>query len=356
MLTTTIVPLDGDTRSEAIIPSAAGLAQSTGGRLVLLTVLDPDEAKAPSEDRFVPRTQNTPAGRVVYVGPGDVTAAGPASAHVSDVRGGESAEDDGPAAGPRLGQNTLTAARLYLESVATPLREAGIDVDVQVVEGEPVRQIFDAVERENADTVALATHRSSALARAFGGSVTDEVVRTCPVPVLSMHAGENERAGEPVQKPSTLIVPLDGSELSETAVEPAFDLAEQLGANIVFIRSASGPEAMVWSTTEVPVPATAQVEMLDQAIEDVDDYLQKFVESSRARNVTAEAKHGVGGASDLILEEAQSHSHSMIVMTTHGSSGFKRALLGSVTDQVVRKSDRPVLVVGNGASSGQEDS
>jgi nucleotide-binding universal stress UspA family protein len=356
MLTTTIVPLDGDARSEVIIPPAAGIAQSTGGRLVLLTVLDPDEAKAPSKERFSPRTRNTEARRVVFGGPGGVTNAGPVSTREEHVLVKEGAEETGSPTGQQLSQNTLAAARLYLESLAMSLRDAGVKVDIQVVEGEPVQGIFDAVERENADTVALATHRSSAVARAFGGSITDEVVRSSPVPVLSMHAGEDGEAIDgPVKKPSTIIVPLDGSELSETAVEPAWDLAERLNADIVFLRSASGPEAMVWSSTELSTTASAQVEMLEQTIGDVDDYLQKFVESSRARNVRAEAKHGVGAASDLILEEAQSHSDAMIVMTTHGSSGLKRALLGSVTDQVVRKSDRPVLVVGSGATNGQED-
>ena len=342
MTSTTIIPLDGNAPSEAIIPAAAGIAQSSGGRIVLLTVLDPHDAQAPNRgERFSLSTRKIDEqGRVFYGGAGGVVTSGP------PLEGEESGAGD---AGSRRGlsENTLAAARLYLEEIASPLRDAGVDVDLQVVEGDPVTQIFDAVEREGADIVAMATHRSSAIARAFAGSATDEVVRHSPVPVLSMH-GEKESVAPTPVKPETVIVPLDGSELSESAVQPAWDLAERLDANIVFVRSASGPESMVWNYGMAGgvVPATEQEEELGQMLGDVDGYLQRFVDSSQAKGLRAEGRHGVGSASDLIISEAERHPAPLIVMTTHGSSGLKRALLGSVTDQVVRNAECPVLIVG----------
>jgi nucleotide-binding universal stress UspA family protein len=348
MLTTTIVPLDGEKKSEAVVPPVAGIAKSTGGRLVLLTVLNPKELKAPSGERFTLSTRKDEVrDRTKFVGPAAGAAGRPAGTPDAATLPEESqttAESHSKAS-----LNTLTAARLYLEDIAETLREAGIKVDVQVAEGEPVPQILDAVEREHADAIALATHHSSALARRFTGSVTDKVVRESPVPVLSMHAGEKQDVTIKPRAPGTVIVPLDGSELSETALEPAWELAEGLGAEIVFVRSVSGLQDMAWSTNEtVPSIAVSEVEREMKEQEAVDEYLDGFMKEASSRGLKARGRNVVGPPAEMIISEAQSHQDSVIVMSTHGSSGLKRALLGSVTDEVVRRSERLVLVIGAG--------
>ena len=65
-------------------------------------------------------------------------------------------------------------------------RESGVDVESEVVQGDPSRAIVDHAERIGADVIVMGTHGRRGLSRMLLGSVTEAVIRTSPVPVLSV--------------------------------------------------------------------------------------------------------------------------------------------------------------------------
>jgi len=110
--------------------------------------------------------------------------------HVSDVPAALGADtlvkmtpDDGAVT---VGEYALDNACNELELVAKPLRERGLTVEVDVVLGEVVERIQDAIERLSVDLVVMGTHGRTGLAHVVLGSFAEKVVRTSPVPVLTV--------------------------------------------------------------------------------------------------------------------------------------------------------------------------
>jgi nucleotide-binding universal stress UspA family protein len=74
-------------------------------------------------------------------------------------------------------------------------------------------------------------------------------------------------------------------------------------------------------------------------------YLEPFVKSARDSGLAADSRSVIGNAVGAIIDSAEENEGSLIVMSTHGRSGFKRFFLGSVADKVVRSAGTPVLVL-----------
>ncbi|WP_299425548.1 universal stress protein [uncultured Meiothermus sp.] len=147
---------------------------------------------------------------------------------------------------------------------------------------------------------------------------------------------------------SRILIPTDGSGPSEAAVKVGLELARSLQAKVTLLyvvepvvaRILIGPETVPY----YPELKRDLVAAGKQALERAEDFAQYL-------GVTVETELQLGSASQVILETA--NQHDLVVMGTHGRSGLDRFLLGSVTQKVLQRSPRPVLVVrqtGEGAS------
>jgi nucleotide-binding universal stress UspA family protein len=105
-----------------------------------------------------------------------------------------------------------------VERIAAAAAEAGVEADTHVVDGPPARRIVSVAADEGMDLVVMATHGRRGVERFLLGSVTERVVRTSDVPVLTVRAPEREGDDE---------VDADGAE--EAATEDAGDAADADG-------------------------------------------------------------------------------------------------------------------------------
>lgn len=224
-------------------------------------------------------------------------------------------------------------AEAYLATMATKMATGDSKPSYQVRKGSADSQIPETAKELNSDAVVLATRRVSALSRAVLGSVTDKIIRSAKIPVIATNPESTMTLVSSPDVPSQIIVTLDGSSLSETAVEPAIDIASQAGAKILFIRAVAG------------VFASEQSDQLRKERTECLDYLGRFIESATAAGVEAKCRVTAGSPSKAIIDASKSETSSVIMMTTHGRSGFKRAVLGSVADQVLRSASVPVFVM-----------
>ncbi|MBA3460204.1 MAG: universal stress protein [Deltaproteobacteria bacterium] len=140
--------------------------------------------------------------------------------------------------------------------------------------------------------------------------------------------------------PKTILVPTDLSEGAEQALDYACELAQTLGAtvhlvNVIGIPSLGVPELGLAMTSTV----------IDQIMIDNQTALDKLAESKRGKSQIGQALLRTGDAKDVINQAAIELGADLIVMSTHGRRGLKRALLGSVTETVVRSAPCPVLTV-----------
>ena len=146
-----------------------------------------------------------------------------------------------------------------------------------------------------------------------------------------------------------IIVPLDGSEHSESVLPHAVTLAKALDARVVLLHAVSEPvidmfadEPIVWDNID---------ELRESARLAAAEYLQRVSNRLTAEGVNTTVHNVYGIAADVILDYAKSPSDDLIAMSTHGRSGIRRFVLGSVANRIVNATEAPLLLVHTGEDS-----
>jgi nucleotide-binding universal stress UspA family protein len=137
-----------------------------------------------------------------------------------------------------------------------------------------------------------------------------------------------------------LLCPTDFSDASRHALEQAAALAKWSGARITILHVAA-PMSDV-------LPGLAMPTAHGDLVADSDALRRRALEESAAftaANIAVEVRVSVGRPWREIVEEADRLEADLIVLGTHGASGFQHLLLGSVTEKVLRAAHRPVLTV-----------
>lgn len=140
---------------------------------------------------------------------------------------------------------------------------------------------------------------------------------------------------------SGIVVPTDFSAASAAALERAKGLARQLGESITLVHVIDEGFYYVAPVGVPPVPATYVNDLERRLIE----HLTELAAEVSAAGVPCEAVVRRGQAAPQVLAYLEEVTPSMAVMGTHGRTGLKHALLGSVVERVVQRAHCPVLVV-----------
>jgi len=215
-------------------------------------------------------------------------------------------------------------AAAYLADVAD--RHAGVtDVETQVLDRDSVP---DAIRGGlGADTlVCMSSHGRGGVARALMGSVAESVLRTLGRPVLVV----GPHLGEAVTFTGRVIACLDGSTASEGALDPAHAWAQTLGLPLWLIQ-VDVPSTPVEWMTQGGTTGSAPLARLARRLGDVDGW------------DTYHSRHPARELADLSASSYQ--PTALLVMATHGRTGWDRLRLGSVTAATVHAATVPVLVV-----------
>src|SRR3954453_17581536 len=140
--------------------------------------------------------------------------------------------------------------------------------------------------------------------------------------------------------PKTILVPTDLSEGAEEALDYACELASQFGATVHLLNVISIPALGV---PELGVAMASSV--IDSLIEDNRAALAALAAKKCVKAMIGQPLLRTGDARDVILSAAKELGVDLIVMGTHGRRGVSRALLGSVTETIVRTAPCPVLTI-----------
>lgn len=196
--------------------------------------------------------------------------------------------------------------------------------------------LLDYAETHNIDLVVMGTHGRRGVRRALLGSVTEEVLRQAPCPVLAVQ-GEGETAEAAPAEPSIkrIIVPIDFAKPARSALRYAAGLASAHDAQLVAMHVV---EEMVLPRVYGIEPAS--VGTADQA-EKVAASLQQLVEDTGITS-PVQTHVAVGLVASAIIDFA-SEPGDLIVMATHGRTGLKRAFMGSVAERVMRLVKVPII-------------
>jgi nucleotide-binding universal stress UspA family protein len=226
----------------------------------------------------------------------------------------------------------------YLEATARSF--AGVHVKCSVEKGTPDKVIVEKAAADESALIVMATHGRSGIQRWLLGSVADKVLHGTSNHLFLIRASENAGADEEAIF-KTAVVPLDGSALAEKGLPVVEELAKKLQLNIILMRAYALP-----LTAAADEYGNFTEKLLAQLEAEAQDYLAKKAKELKSKgigNVSAATDLGYGAGEIIAL--ARRTPENFIAMCTHGRSGFRRRLLGSVTERVVRHSGDPVLIV-----------
>jgi nucleotide-binding universal stress UspA family protein len=168
-----------------------------------------------------------------------------------------------------------------------------------------------------------------------------------------------KRMAEPAS-PSTkslfkkILVALDGSESSQKAAQAALELTEKLKADLIVLHAISPPTTYYHSTIasptgmSLPAPSQHEIDAYYAYAKKVATSIVSEVESKGKKlgiHVKTEIPEAVSSVVETILNHAAEEKVDLIVVGTRGLGGFKKLLLGSVSNGVVSHAHSPVLVV-----------
>ena len=180
-------------------------------------------------------------------------------------------------------------------------------------------------DQSEVDLIVITRHGKRNASRFLRGSVTDALAREITKPVLVLHPkGRKAGVSEPTHF-ENILVGLDGSDACETILEPVRDLG-QLGAHVTLLHVLSA-------------------EPKDHAMERMEEYLYSVAREIEGdcRSVEIHIRKAYDPAAG-ILDTAKELNSDLIALATEGQGRLRRFLLGSVADEVFRRSPLPVLL------------
>lgn len=210
-------------------------------------------------------------------------------------------------------------AQEAIDAIADAASAAGLDSETDIVDngGEIHRSIIDYGTEHDVDAIVMGTHGRTGVNRFLLGSVAEQTLRESSIPVVTVHEGT-----ETAFELEDVLVPTDGSEGAEAALDHAFDLVTETKATL-HVLHVTGRRR---EAEDTPLDAASE-RATAAGIEDV-------VTATRSGNT----HEGIAG----YVTEA---GIDCVVMGSHGRTGLRRYLLGSVTERTVRFAPVPVISV-----------
>ena len=143
-----------------------------------------------------------------------------------------------------------------------------------------------------------------------------------------------------------ILIPTDGSDVAEAAVDQAVDVAEQYGATVHALYVAD-TDAVAYGLGAEQLDRIREGDLsemgeLNEKAKEATGYVR---ERAEAHDLEFAESHMGGKPHEIIADYAEDNDIDLIVMGSHGRAGVRRALLGSVTERTLRSTHRPVLVV-----------
>jgi nucleotide-binding universal stress UspA family protein len=322
-----LIPLDGSDLAERAIPVAARIAKATEGSEISLVRI----VRAPAEF--------------------------------------ETAAADTAVWAPAADEDEKRKANDYLHAVAQRLELAGLSVTERIYAGPPSATLLTVAKSLGVDLIVMTSRGRTGITRWLLGSVAEGVSRESSAPTLIVRA---EKTEEENTRGGAALVPVDGSPLAETAIEPAARLAAALASG----ETGGKPSLhLLYVVQPLPLTATAPLGYGVQSanlsslntemdlVKEGETYLQDLAKrvgeayaGALGVTITYTSLFGADVAGDILaaaegtLEAASKgqppHARAdFIAMATHGRGGLRRWVMGSVTDRVLHATTQPMLIV-----------
>lgn len=222
-----------------------------------------------------------------------------------------------------------------------PAREARLDHEVEVCEGDPWREIVSQAEEMPADLVVMGTHGRGGLEHLFLGSVAEKLIRRLPCPVLTV-CHEEGRTWQAPGLINRILCATDFSETSAEALHMALAFADAGQAHLTLLNVVEGAPDF-GDPTYIALPYMGPMRQdLEKAVR---ERLQKMADEAAGTGVKIDARVAFGRAYREILRIAAEDRADLVVVGAQGHGVIEHMLSGSNAQHVIRGATCPVLTV-----------
>jgi len=202
----------------------------------------------------------------------------------------------------------------------------------------PAPVILEYAQENDIDLIVMGTHGRRGLGHLWLGSVAEEVVRLAECPVLTIR---EQKEPTPNEELNRILVPLDFSDPAKSALAHAKEIAAVFNARLQLLH--------VVEENIHPSFYVAGIGSIFELMPDVknksEQHMRHLLDEAEGPEVKADFHVIEGNASHDIIKFVKDNNSDLVVIATHGLTGIKHLLLGSVAEKVVRMATCPVFTV-----------
>lgn len=229
-------------------------------------------------------------------------------------------------------------SKVYLEKIGKTF--TGVASGHTVMKGKPEEMVIEKAASYGDTLIAMATHGRSGVDRWLLGSVAEKVLRGATNPVLLVRATKDGKS-EGQKTIKRVIVPLDGSPIAEKVLPHITILAKEIAFETVLLRAYNLRQVISTFEDYVPDWDMLEAEAMGEAIA----YLNGKAQELKGQGLVEVSTRASEKEPAQEIIDVAAEPDTLIAMCTHGRSGLKRWVLGSVAEKVVRHSNSPVLLI-----------
>jgi nucleotide-binding universal stress UspA family protein len=199
-------------------------------------------------------------------------------------------------------------------------------------------EILDYASEKDIDLIVMGTHGRRGIEHLFLGSVAEEVVRLSKAPVFTI---KETKKPKPIKNWEKILVPIDFSEHSQTALAHAKAIAESYEAGLQLLHVIEEPVHPALSLGG----KSSIFDIVPELKADCKKRIEQMMKETKGPEIKSEIFIIEGTAPTDILRFASETNSDLIVIATHGLTGIEHLFMGSVTEKVVRMAGCPVFTV-----------
>lgn len=218
-----------------------------------------------------------------------------------------------------------------LDQASAMVRKSGVPVTSEVLVGDPSLEIQNQVAKKKIDLVVMGTHGRRGFQRFLVGSVTERLLRTLPVPVMTLSSSKAKPSPVKIQR---IMIATDLGEGTTDAVSFGLSIAQECQAKVTLLH-----------VLHDLVAADVANKYKDALMRGISDELNELIPDEATTWCDIRTRVEVGTPHRVILKVVEDDKPDLLVLNIHGKAMLDRAVLGSTAERVIRGAACAVLAV-----------
>lgn len=239
--------------------------------------------------------------------------------------------------------------QLYIEKMAEAVRNRIKKVSPMVIvrpvvlDGRPAEGIIDYAEKNDVSLIIMVSHGRSGIMSWTLGSVANKVLQRTGPPILLIRAKASQLEAGAQGLFNRILVPLDGSDVGEVVLPHVRQLTEKLESEVILLQVVA-PGQHVHTVGGLDYVRFAEQQIESMKVE-AKEYLDKVSKRLAGTKGIMRSEVRVGDTAHEIIKFADEANIRLVTISSHGRSGIRQWISGSITHKILHAGNTPLLLV-----------